>query len=104
MHGRLVIDAQPGLAAEMLGRQSAERVGEPAAEVPENEKAGDQEPGGGEILAAHDLAFFARLLAAIRRRFVCFIAKFVGSHGEGLGLVGRAGEGKCVHDGVNARL
>ena len=51
-----------------------------AAEVPENQEARDQEARGSEVLAAHDLAFFAGFLAAIGRGFVCLVAKIFGSH------------------------
>ena len=73
----------------MLAGQSAQGIGKPGTEIPQNQKTGDQQAGGGEVLAAHDLPLFARLLAAIGGCFVRFVAKFFGGHGEGLVLVAR---------------
>src|SRR5262245_54744068 len=74
------IDVQPGLAAQVLARQARNGAGQAAAEVPQNEEADAQQSGRSKVLAAHNLALFAGLLAAIGRGFVCLIAKIFGSH------------------------
>src|SRR5262245_36539546 len=80
MHGYLAIDRQPGFSAQMLSRQVPQRIGQRATEVPQDQQTQDQKPRGSEVLAAHDLPLFARLLAAIRGCFMRFVAKFFGGH------------------------
>ena len=42
--GGLRVDAEPGFAAQMVGRQAAERVGQAAAEVPEDKRPAINRP------------------------------------------------------------
>src|SRR5688500_18151939 len=55
--GGLRVKRQPGLATQVVPCKPAQEVRQIAAEVPEHEEASDQQAGGRQILAAHDLPF-----------------------------------------------